>query len=241
MNFKQRLGETISWCSLHEIINAPEEDESVKQRRLLNQQGVDLFEKGFMMAAPYEHADWFSRWRAKAKIRLATDLRRRGEELMKTAAVTSIVPPLRKQLRSEALRPFAAQLAQWGADHVAIVERVAEARSQILRNSGRYSELHSSEPRGGRLLLYAPQDNLACGTAEYLSLGFFDVDNVPPWDTWILMLGKYLVSWVPRQLVRLVQEGLDVNPEQCTLWADDPLVSKEPIATTLGELLKKVA
>jgi hypothetical protein len=240
-NFIQRLNETISWCSLQEINNAPEEDESVKQRRLLNQQGVDLFQKGFMMAATHEHAGWFSRRRAKEKIRLAAELRHRGQELMKTAAVTSIAPPLRHQLRSEALRPLAQSLAQSGADHTAIVEQVAEARSQILRDSGVYSESQSSEPRTARLLLYAPQDNLACGTAEYLSLGFFDVDNVSPWDTWILMLGKYLVSWVPPQLVRLVQEGLDVNPEQCILWANDSLVSREPIATTLGELLTRVA
>lgn len=32
-----------------------------------------------------------------------------------------------------------------------------------------------------------------------------------------------------------------VNPELCILWADDPSVSKEPIATTLGELSAKVA
>jgi hypothetical protein len=82
---------------------------------------------------------------------------------------------------------------------------------------------------------------LACGAAEYLSLGYFDVDNVPPWDTWILMLGKYLLSWVPPRLARLVQEGLDENPEPCILWANDPSLSKERIEETLGELSAKVA
>jgi hypothetical protein len=241
MNFKRRLAETISWCSWQEIIDAPREDENVTRRRLLNQQGVDLFRKDFMMAAPYENAVWFSRWRAKEIIRRAPEMRGRGHELMKTAAVNSIAPPLRRQLRSEALRPFASSLAQSGVDRAAIVEQVMEVGSQILQHSERYSESRSSESHGGRLLLYAPEENLACGAAEYSSLGFFDVDNVPPWDTWMLMLGKYLVLWVPPQLIRLVQEGLDVNPEQCILWADDPSVSKNPIATALGELLTKVA
>jgi hypothetical protein len=68
-NFIPRLKETISWCLSQEIIGAPVESESVRLRRLLNQQGVDLFQKGSMMAAPYEYAGWFSRWRAKGKIR----------------------------------------------------------------------------------------------------------------------------------------------------------------------------
>ena len=193
------------------------------------------------MAAPCKHAGWFLRWRAKGEIRRAAEMLAEGQELMKTAAVTSIVPPLRRQPRSEVLRLLALSLAESGADHAAIVGQVVEARSQILRDSGRHSESQSSEPRGGGLLLYAPQDNLACGAAEYLSLGYFDVDNVPPWDTWILMLGKYLVSWVPPRLARLVQEGLDENPEPCILWANDPSLSKERIEETLGELSAKVA
>jgi hypothetical protein len=79
------------------------------------------------------------------------------------------------------------------------------------------------------------------GAAEYVSFGFFDVDNVPPWDTWVTMFGKYVVSWVPPQLFRLVQEGLDVNPERCIVWADDPSVSREPITGALGESLTKLA
>lgn len=239
--FNQRLGETISWCLSQEIIDAPLEDESVTRRRLLNQQGVDLFRKGFMMAASYEHAGWFSRWRAKEKIRWATEMRAQGQELMKAAAVTSIVPQLGRQLRSEALRPFASSLAQSDADHAAIVVQVTEGRSQLLRQLAKRSESGSSDLRSGRLLLFAPQDNLSDGAAEYVSLGFFDMDNVPPWDTWIAMFGKYLVSWVPPQLIRLVQEGLDVNPEQCILWADDPSVSKVSISATLRKLLAEVA
>jgi hypothetical protein len=165
----------------------------------------------------------------------------RGREADGDCRRGSIVPPLRHQLRSEGLRPLAQSLAQLGADHAAIVDQVAEARSHALRQSGKGSNSQSPDLCDGRLLLYAPEENLADGAAEYVSFGFFDVDNVPPWDAWVTMFGKYLVTWVPPQLIRLVQEGLDVNPEQCILWANGPSVSKEPITTALGELLTKVA
>lgn len=42
-----------------------------------------------------------------------------------------------------------------------------------------------TEPCGGRLLAYFPDDNLTDGAAEEDSEGFFDVHNVPPCDTWV--------------------------------------------------------
>jgi len=239
-HFDQRLRETVSWCATQNIVANPAEDDAIIRRRELSRQGADLVAKSYGMLAPYEHAGKITRWLARKTIRRAIAIRRDGEKLMATADASSIVPPLRRQLRSEALRPLASSLAQLGAHHTAIVEKVAEARSQILQKSGEHSVSPSLESRGGRLLLFAPEENLACGAAEYGSLGYFDVNNVPPWDTWITMLEGYLVSWVPPQLIPLVQEGLDVNPEQCILWADDPLLSKKQIAATLGRLSTKV-
>jgi hypothetical protein len=240
-NFNQRLGETISWCLSQEIINEPNEDESIRYRRMISRKGAELVGKAYRMLAPYERAGWISRWLAKDKIRQGAEMRREGEQLMATADAGSIVPPLRNQLRNEALRPFAQSLAKSGADCAAIVDQVAEVRSQIMRQSAKQPGSESSGLCGGRLLAFAPEDNLSDGAAEYFSLGFFDVDNVPPWDTWIAMFGKYLVSWVPVQLVRLVQEGLDVNPEQCILWADNPSLSKKAMGVFLAELTRKVA
>jgi hypothetical protein len=240
-NFNRRLNETICWCSSQELITDPVEDARITERRAMGRMAAELMGSAYRVFPLYERSTWISRLMAWSKIRHATKIKIEADRLMAAAEPGSIVPPLRHQLRSQALSPLAQSFAHSGADHTAIVEQVAEARSQILRDSGANSGPKIPYLRDGRLLLYAPQDNLACGAAEYSSMGFFDVDNVPPWDTWVLMLGKYLVSWVPPQLVRLVQEGLDVNPEQCILWANDPSVSKEPIATTLGELLTKVA
>jgi hypothetical protein len=240
-NFKRRLNETISWCSSQELITDPVEDARITERREMSRRAAELMGSAYRIFPLYERSTWISRLMAWSKIRRATKIKIEADRLRAAADPGSIVPPLRHQLRSEALRPFAQSLAQSGANHTTIVEQVTKARFQILRNPGSYSESTSSGPLGGRLLLFAPQDNLSDGAAEYASMGFFDLDNVPPWDTWIAMFGKYLVSWVPPQLIRLVQEGLDVNPEQCILWADDPSVSKGPVGTTLGDLLTKVA
>lgn len=103
--------------------------------------------------------------------------------------------------------------------------------------SGRAQYLHSTPlvvgpgPLvGGRLLIYFPDSDLADGAAEAVSRGFFDLHNVPPWDTWIaladdgpranLSVRQYVVSWVPAQLVACVSAGIAVNPEECIAWLD---------------------
>ena len=87
---------------------------------------------------------------------------------------------------------------------------------------------------GGRLLAYFPDADLACGAAEQESLGFFDIHNVPPWDTWVdylhddsssdISYGEYLIAWVPPEFVKLADEGVAVNPEECIMWLSDTTV-----------------
>ena len=66
----------------------------------------------------------------------------------------------------------------------------------------------------GKLLLFSPEETLSDGAARYSSKGFFDDENVPPWDTWVAFCEPYLISWVALQLVELVNAGIDANPEQ---------------------------
>lgn len=88
---------------------------------------------------------------------------------------------------------------------------------------------------GGRLLIYFPNNDLACGAAEQETAGFFDINNVPPWDTWVDFFQdetpnidsfdtEYLIAWVPPELVSLANEGINVNPEQCIMWLADTSV-----------------
>jgi len=94
-------------------------------------------------------------------------------------------------------------------------------------------EIYNAQPTkdlgGGRLFVYYPDSNLCCGAAEQETHGFFDVDNVPPWDTWVAYFedggsswsSNYLISWVPPQFVELVSQGIYVNPEECIVWLTD--------------------
>ena len=159
-DFNQRLRETISWCLSQEIVGEPHEDEDIVHRRELNREGAGLLSKAYKMLAPYERASRISRWIARRAIRRAAEIRRQGEQLMATANVGSIVPPLRHQLRSETLRHLAESLATVGTDHAAIVGRVADRRSQLLRSSSTHLDSSISGLHGGRLLVFALEENL---------------------------------------------------------------------------------
>jgi hypothetical protein len=114
---------------------------------------------------------------------------------------------------------------------------VSLERSNRLASSGKRNLSSVTDLRGGRLLAYFPDDNLADGVAQADSEGFFDVDNIPPYDTWVWMVrnirtfnyadgakgemeANYLVAWVPPDFIQLATRGLRVNPEQCILWLD---------------------
>jgi hypothetical protein len=73
--------------------------------------------------------------------------------------------------------------------------------------------------KSGRFLLYYPQENLADGAADQSSNGFFDTNNVPPWDIWVGFSDGVLVSWVPPAFIEAADMGIDVNPEECIQWA----------------------
>src|SRR4030095_14369286 len=64
---------------------------------------------------------------------------------------------------------------------------VALERSRRLSLSGKRSLPPVTSLCGGRLLAYFPNDNLFDGFAEVQSKGFFDVNNIPPPDTWVWM------------------------------------------------------
>jgi uncharacterized protein (TIGR02996 family) len=123
-----------------------------------------------------------------------------------------------------------------------IVHDFVAIRARLLAEEGNNPWNVTGELAGGKLLLFWPDQSCFDGAAEAASKGFFDSDNVPAWDTWVwyasveqtgtvgLNAGwSYLVSWVPPELVELVDWGIRVNPEQCILWATDvdtPLTSR---------------
>jgi hypothetical protein len=62
------------------------------------------------------------------------------------------------------------------------------------------------------------------GLSEGESNGFFDVYDIPAWDTWI-HLGQAegtdaLLCWVPPPLIESVGNGIIVNCTDCINWVD---------------------
>jgi len=144
-------------------------------------------------------------------------------------------------------------LSRIDADHPATCLRSSGSRPRLFTRSHldtvrealqhRYPSPMPTVPacnlRGGRLIVYFPDLELADGAAEVESRGFFDVNNAPPWDTWVAFIlddkseRSHLISWVPPEFLPLADAGIQVNPEECILWLDDADVElKNRLATT---------
>ena len=204
-NFRSRLSETVAWCSAQPLESNPVETAEIQERRKIGERAAHLSWLGHASRAPKV-------WK--------TLLKNRARRLWEIARVHQIVP-LARQLRSPSLRPAPFVYPQSPAERAQVVNTVAEKRADQLRLEDRYPLSIVDDLRGGRLLKYAPAQNLCDGAAQYSSKGFFDVDNVPPWDTWICFVEPYLISWVPPRLLDLANSGIDANPEQCILWVRD--------------------
>ena len=83
----------------------------------------------------------------------------------------------------------------------------------------------------GRLLVCQVHESISSGESEAETSGFFDVNDRPPWDTWIWQVRGFeegavtLVSWVPKDLEGIVARGIAVNPYDCLSWLTDAPLS----------------
>ena len=160
--------------------------------------------------------DWLKKRAAEAAIWANT-------VLSKASAVQVLRQKLLRGEPSAQLRSIALNPAAFGADSFRGETRNIPTRSAVEALVQRRAELLPSgaiERREGRLLLFTPQDSLSDGAATVASEGFFDVGNVPAWDTWLYFDGQSLLSWVPHPLIPKVQSGIDVNPEGCIKRAE---------------------
>lgn len=84
-------------------------------------------------------------------------------------------------------------------------------------------------PAGDRVLAFLPRDSLFHGSSPPECDGFIDVDEIPPWGTWIVLADDMLLSWVPASMVAGVEWTIRCNPEECIRWASEqplPLVQE---------------
>lgn len=69
----------------------------------------------------------------------------------------------------------------------------------------------------------------ASGASELASAGYFDWLDLPPWDTWVAWVTDYrpahdhngfILAFVPRSCISVVQLGIAANPVECVFWLD---------------------
>jgi hypothetical protein len=111
------------------------------------------------------------------------------------------------------------------------------SRSRRERLAGRLL----ADSREGRLLCCSLSLSFSSGESQLASSGFFDLDDRPPWDTWIWNLpdgdrAGVLVSWVPSAYEGLVSRGIDMNPYGCIYWLFD-----EPHGRATDALVRALA
>jgi hypothetical protein len=170
-----RLAETIAWCSLKPLDGSPQESEEIKHRRLLAERAGRMYRSAYLLESR-RLIKWFTKRKRK---RLYDEARRLSRE----ADVDSI-EPLRDQLRTESLKPDTEfDSRQTKGERAAIVEILGDKRAALLRRANRSVNTDGLKLAGGRILIYAPDENLCDGAAKYSSKGFFDGDNIPPWDS----------------------------------------------------------
>ncbi len=198
------LADTVTWCKLKSIGMDADSDD-IRQRHVLYAQAEDQWKE----ARETVKRGWLSR-----KI---TDTKQWQNAMALLEQIRDSLGPLDRNLRSSELKPTF-DLYGFGDDGL-WAKAVAEVVAKRSRLTAGTSTEKSDKSVVGRLLLYSPSENLACGAAEVSSNRFFDVNNVPPWDIWVDFSEGTLVSWVPPALIDVVQMGIYVNPEACIRWA----------------------
>ncbi|HXG68825.1 MAG TPA: hypothetical protein VNO70_27250 [Blastocatellia bacterium] len=138
---------------------------------------------------------------------------------------------MRNDLRTKALKP---EISEWPSSEEldASLAILARQRRLLLSGSGMLGKTAIRQKDQGKLLVCEFNFSFSSGESEAETYGFFDIHDRPPWDTWAFSFQKksefhpgesfeYLVSWVPLELVSLVQRGIMVNPYECIYWASN--------------------
>jgi len=111
-----------------------------------------------------------------------------------------------------------------------LINDVVEMRCWLLR--GENNKTPRPQPanslHGGRLFGYNPDINCFHGLEAQECEDFLNVASVPPWDTWVAFFDRpinslwevCLVSWVPAELVDMLDAAISVCPEESIWWTD---------------------
>ncbi len=202
--FESSLADTIAWCRT-KLGTVDVATEQVRRR----QESYYLAEQQWKEAIDT---------RDRLGLRSVAGIKEYQQAVASLEEIRDLLGPMDRNLRSPELKPRFG-LDQFGNDLLweQAAEEVVTKRARLV--TGFVNEQAMSDA-GGRFLLYSPSENLACGAADQSSNGFFDTNNVPPWDLWLGFSNGTLVSWVPPVFVDVAAMGVWVNPEECIWWSD---------------------
>lgn len=104
----------------------------------------------------------------------------------------------------------------------AAVDFVRNARRRELARLGIPILAVGPDLAGGRIL-FSTIDTDSCGAATSPSNGYYDLDDLPGWDTWFYHRSTdrpwgAIYCWVPAHLVELARSGMDVIPVMSVEW-----------------------
>jgi hypothetical protein len=127
-------------------------------------------------------------------------------------------------LRSLELRPDLESL-QYKDDDIWIypqlVDEVIHKRQLQFASSAISSRPERGHQSTGRLLLVAQDYSNHNNLTSHLTGGFFDYNDVPPWDTWVILIEGILVCWIPGEFRAMVHEAMQYEAMGILAWTDD--------------------
>lgn len=97
---------------------------------------------------------------------------------------------------------------------------INETRSELLKAASAFTLGGVDALSRSKLLIYEPLETVDDGAAEAGSIGFYDVHDAPPWDTWFLYANHAVFCCVPEIAIARAQNGIDANPVDCIRWAE---------------------
>lgn len=209
------MSEVVSWCSLQTLTDFHQDSPDEARRREM------LGEAGRLLDGYYSWNSMLGHLPNWLQKHLPSERRwTRAMTLFREADPDSLAP-LEHQLRSSVLKPAESIGEIYDEEQrKTIVDGVIGLRSALIHAHCAEEATPPSNRLEGRLLLYVPSENVSDGASRYASKGFFDPDDCPPWDSWLLYSDRTLISWVPAVLVPLAQAGIDANAVECIQWAE---------------------
>jgi hypothetical protein len=140
------------------------------------------------------------------------------------ADISTRSPALRPPVMALPQRERLSRLLNVPGEPEAAVEFVCQARRRELARLGIRVLPIGSDLGGGRML-FTTIDTDSCEAATGPSNGFYDLDDLPGWDTWFWHRPTdrpwgAIYCWVPAHLVELARQGMDVIPVESVEWAE---------------------